>query len=269
VREWLLAAVFLAMLILLLEQARHGIRLPLLAGLLAAMALCALLFIRRFRKLSAPMLDFRLLKRATFSAGFWGGSLVRVGYGALPFLLPLMLQLGLGYTALQSGIVLLVSGSIAFFTKTRTTRLLRRFGFRQVLCWNGLMCALALAGCALFSLPHWGLAGITVFVSFASFFRAVQFNALTAVSYADLPAGKVASATTLNTMAWQLAIMLGISSSALVVQWSANLGARSTPAASDFSIAFIVLAVFAFAAMPRYWALSKRDGGELSGHRAG
>lgn len=266
-REWLLATAALALLILLMEQARHGAGLPLLAGLALAFLLCAGLYLRRFRDLAAPMLDFRLLRLPTFAAGFWGGSLVRVGYGALPFLLPLMLQLGLGYTALQSGIVLLISGSVAFFTKTQTSRVLRRWGFRNVLCYNGAACALALAGCALFSLPYWGLAGITAFVSMASFFRAVQFNALTAISYSDQPREKVASATTLNTMAWQLAIMLGISLSALLVQWSANLGARGTPAAMDFSVAFVILALFAGAATPCCRALSAQAGAELSGHR--
>lgn len=266
-REWLLATAALALLILLMERARHGAGLPLLGGLALLLILCAGLYLRRFRGLAAPMLDFRLLRLPTFAAGFWGGSLVRVGYGSLPFLLPLMLQLGLGYTALQSGIVLLISGSVAFFTKTQTSRVLRRWGFRTVLCYNGAACALALAGCALFALPYWGLAGITAFVSMASFFRAVQFNALTAISYSDQPREKVASATTLNTMAWQLAIMLGISLSALLVQGSANLGGRGAPAAMDFSVAFVVLALFACAAIPCCRALSAQAGAELSGHR--
>ncbi len=266
-REWLLATAALALLILLMERARHGAGLPLLGGLALLLILCAGLYLRRFRGLAAPMLDFRLLRLPTFAAGFWGGSLVRVGYGSLPFLLPLMLQLGLGYTALQSGIVLLISGSVAFFTKTQTSRVLRRWGFRKVLCYNGAACALALAGCALFALPYWGLAGITAFVSMASFFRAVQFNALTAISYSDQPREKVASATTLNTMAWQLAIMLGISLSALLVQGSANLGGRGAPAAMDFSVAFVVLALFACAAIPCCRALSAQAGAELSGHR--
>lgn len=266
-REWLLATAALALLILLMERARHGAGLPLLGGLALLLILCASLYLRRFRGLAAPMLDFRLLRLPTFAAGFWGGSLVRVGYGSLPFLLPLMLQLGLGYTALQSGIVLLISGSVAFFTKTQTSRVLRRWGFRKVLCYNGAACALALAGCALFALPYWGLAGITAFVSMASFFRAVQFNALTAISYSDQPREKVASATTLNTMAWQLAIMLGISLSALLVQGSANLGGRGAPAAMDFSVAFVVLALFACAAIPCCRALSAQAGAELSGHR--
>lgn len=266
IREWLLATVTLALLILLIESARHGSD-PIRLGVLSAViVLCVGLYIRRFRGLTSPMLDFRLLKRPTFAAGFWGGSLVRVGYGALPFLLPLLLQLGLGYSALQSGIVLLISGSIAFFTKTQTTRVLRRWGFRRVLCYNGAMCAVSVAGCALFSLPHWNLVGITAFVSIAGFFRAVQFNALTAISYSELPPGKIAPATTLNTMSWQLAIMLGISVSALVVQWSANLGARHTPSDTDFAAAFIVLALFAFAAIPYYRALSATAGAELSGH---
>lgn len=267
-REWLYAGVVLALLVVVLERARHGMDAVAAAALLATLAVFAALYVRRFRRLESPMMDFRLLGLPTFAAGFWGGSLSRVGYGALPFLLPLMLQLGLGYSALQSGIVLLVSGAVAFFTKTRTSMMLRRWGFRRVLLWNGLLCAGALAGCALFSGAVWNLGAIAAFVSLAGFFRAVQFNAVTAVAYADLPPGKVASATTLNTMAWQLAIMLGIALSALVVQWSAKLGGRATPGGIDYSAAFVILAVFVAAAIPRYRALSAYAGEELSGHRA-
>ncbi|ARP80122.1 MFS transporter [Bordetella genomosp. 8] len=267
-REWSYAGIVLALVVVTLERARHGMDVLAGVSLLCLIALFATLYVRRFRRLASPMMDFRLLGLPTFAAGFWGGSLSRVGYGALPFLLPLMLQLGLGYSALQSGIVLLVSGTVAFFTKTRTSMMLRRWGFRRVLLWNGLLCAGALGGCALFSGASWSLAAIAAFVSLAGFFRAMQFNAVTAVAYADLPPAKVASATTLNTMAWQLAIMLGIALSALVVQWSAKLGGRGTPVGIDYSVAFLVLALFVAAAIPRYRALSVRAGEELSGHRA-
>jgi len=267
-REWLLAAVVLTLVVVMLERARHAFDAPLLAALAALLALLAWLHARQFRRLARPMLDFRLLSVGTFSTGFWAGALVRVGYGALPFLLPLMLQIGLGFSALHSGVVLLASGVVAFFTKTRTTAMLRRWGFRRVLLWNGLMCALALAACALFVLPRWNLLGIGAVVSLAGFFRAVQFNALTALAYADLPPAKVAAATTLNTMGWQLAIMLGISLSALAVQWSTRLGGRAEPAGADFSLAFVAVALFACAALPRYRALPRRAGEELSGHQA-
>lgn len=265
--EWLLCASILALGVLSLERARHAPDIWQVLFMLAVLCGLVLLYARQFRKLANPMLDFRILNFRTFSTGFWGGALVRVGYGALPFLLPLTLQIGLGFTPVQSGWVLLASGAIAFFTKTQTATMLRRWGFRRVLYWNGLMCAVGLAACALFSVPGWSLLAIGIVVSLAGFFRAVQFNALSAVSYAELPSEKVAAATTLNTMGWQLAIMLGISLSALTVRWSAMFSARTAPDSADFSVAFLLGAMFAVAAIPCYLALARHAGEELSGHR--
>lgn len=267
-REWLLMSAVLAILIILLEQARHGAGQVVLMSLglpLGALAVCYGLL---YRKTQQPMVDFRLLSVQTFATGFWAGALVRVGYGALPFLLPLMLQIGLGFTAVQSGVVLLASGTVALFTKTQTTALLRRYGFRQVLLWNGLLCAGALATCAVVGVSGWGVIGITALASLAGLFRSIQFNALAAISYADLPPEKVALATTLNTMGWQLAIMLGISLSALTVEWSARVRGHMSPAASDFAMAFLLVALFAFLAIPQYHSLPRQAGEELSGCRS-
>jgi MFS family permease len=235
------------------------------AGMAAALAALTAVYVRGFRSTQRPMLDFRLLSVRTFSAGFWGGSLVRAGYGAIPFLLPLALQIGLGYSALQSGYVLLASGIVAFLTKTMTARILRRFGFQKVLFWNGVLCCLGLLGCALFSVSDPGLAWIVVLTSLAGFFRSVQFNALSAISYADLPPAKIASATTLNTMGWQLAIMIGISVSTLAVELASRVRGNATPAGADFSFAFLVVSAIAFITVPIFFTLPRQAGDELRG----
>lgn len=267
-REWVLMSAVLALAVVLLEKVRDGAAALSLALPAAGLVVLAACYAVGFRRAQRPMLDFRLLAVPTFSTGFWGGALVRMGYGALPFLLPLMLQIGLGFSAMESGTVLLASGGVALLTKTRTAALLRRWGFRAVLLWNGILCALGLLGCALFGIPAWSVAAVALVASLAGLFRSVQFNALAAISYADLPPQKIALATTLNTMGWQLAIMLGISLSALTVEWSARLAGHETPAATDFSTAFLMLALFAFAAVPRYMALPARAGDELSGYQA-
>jgi predicted MFS family arabinose efflux permease len=196
---------------------------------------------------------------------FWAGSLVRVGYGALPFLLPLLLQIGLGFSAIQSGVILLASGAVAFVTKTRTAAILRRYGFRSVLIWNGTLCALALAICASFS-SAWGALLIAATVSLGGLFRSIQFNALAAIAYADMPPAQVGAATTLNTTIQQLAVMLGISASVVVVELSSQLAHRQQPAAIDFSLAFVVMAALALAAVPFCMRLLPDAGDELSGH---
>lgn len=214
------------------------------------------------------MVDLRLLRVPSFAAGFWGGSLIRVGYGTLPFLLPLMLQLGLGYSPVHSGMVLLIGGVAAMLAKTQTPAMLGRWGFRRSLLGNGWLCAAGLATCAAYVLPGWNLVAIAATIAVSGFFRAIQFNALSAIAYADLSAEKVASATTLNTMAWQLAVMLGIALSTVVVEASAAWQGRALPAANDYAAAFIMLAVVCLVAMPCYRALPEDAGSELSGHSA-
>jgi EmrB/QacA subfamily drug resistance transporter len=264
--SWLLLSGVLASIIFLLENVRHGFN-----GLLlwiVTLIVLSLGYLYRSKQRRIPMIDFSLLGVPTFAASFWSGSLLRVGYGALPFLLPMMLQLGLGYTPIESGMVLLASGAIALATKTQTTRILRRWGFRTVMLVNGSLCVLALGVCALFR-ANWHIAFITLTVSVAGFFRAVQFNAVSAVAYAELPPQRIGAATTLNTMVQQLAIMMGISLSSGTVTLSAHWNGHAEVAPFDFSVAFIMIALFGALAMRSCLRLPRDAGALLSGHNPG
>jgi EmrB/QacA subfamily drug resistance transporter len=261
--QWLLLA-------LALELLRHPGLDPVIYLGLALLGVGALggyaLRNRRYRP-HERLLNFELLQVMTFRVSFWSGGLIRVGYGALPFLLPLFLQLGLGFSALHSGLVLLASGAVALMTKTCTALILRRFGFRRVLIWNGLCCALALALCALFR-SEWGLALLATAVSLGGFFRSIQFNALTAIAYADLPRQQIAAATSLNTTFQQLAVMLGIALAVLSVDGSARFFQHAAAEVIDFALAFVLLAAFALASAPFALRLDANAGSELSGHQS-
>lgn len=254
----------------MLSLVRHrGIDPLVYVGLGATLALVGTAYVRRSRSSPrAPLLDFSLLRVPTFSVSFWGGCLVRVGYGALPFLLPLQLQLGLGFSAIESGLVLLASGLVAFVTKTFTARILAQFGFRSVIIWNGILCGLALALCATFQ-ASWRVGVLAVLVSVGGFFRAIQLNALAAIAYAELPRSSVAPATSLNTTFQQLAVMVGISLSVTVVNVSAWVAQHQDPTGSDYALAFAVLAAIVLASVPAAFRLHASAGHELSGHRAG
>lgn len=264
--SWVLLSGGLATAILLLEGLREGSWNA--AWWLLPMAALTVGYGVRSRRTMRPLLDFSLLKVPTFAASFWSGSLLRVGYGALPFLLPLMLQLGLQYAPVESGLVLLVSGLIALVTKTQTTRILRRWGFRNVMLVNGFLCVAALACCAFFTV-HWSMVAIALVVSLAGFVRSVQFNAITAIAYADLAPQRVADATTLNTMAQQLAVMAGIALSSAMVSILAQLDGTASPQPGHFSAAFLALAAVGALATPAYLRLGPDAGSHLSGHRAG
>ncbi len=267
VPSWLLLGGTLAITIVVLEGLREG-RAATIAWLAPMAVALALAYWRRSRRARLPMLDFSLLRVPTFAASFWSGSLLRVGFGALPFLLPLMLQLGLGYTPVQSGLVLLAGGLVAMLTKTQTPRILRRWGFRRVMVANGMLCVAGLATCALFR-GGWGLGAIALAVSITAFFRALQFNAVSAIAYAELPPARIGAATTLNTMVWQLATMFGISLSTVVVTLASRSAGRAESAPMDYSLAFLVLALIGALATPACLRLRKDAGSQLSGHGGG
>src|SRR5215831_6999436 len=102
------------------------------------------------RRRRHPLLDLGLFELATYRAGVVGGSLFRIGVGASPFLLPLMLQLGFGLSPVQSGFLTFVSAMSAMFMKTLAARILNRLGFRRVLIVNGVIASALLCACGLF-----------------------------------------------------------------------------------------------------------------------
>src|SRR3954468_6401272 len=111
----------------------------LIVALIAAGATCMTAYLVHARRTPAPVLDFSLVRIPTFRANVIGGSLFRLGVGALAFLLPLLLQLGFNYTPLQSGLVTFTTAVGAFTMKTFAAGILRRFGFRNVLIYVGLI----------------------------------------------------------------------------------------------------------------------------------
>src|SRR5690606_20258331 len=108
------------------------------------------LYVVHSRRHPHPLIDLGLLRLVTFRLGMLGGSLFRIGVGATPFLLPLMLQLGFGLNPLQSGLLTFTSAAGAMFMKTIAARILKRFGFRRVLVANALAASALLCGFGLF-----------------------------------------------------------------------------------------------------------------------
>src|SRR5258708_4970454 len=113
--------------------------------------------------------------RAGFGAGVAGACLLRVGAGALPFLLPLMLQIGLPKTPFQSGLITFATAVGAMSMKTAIPTLLRRFGYRNVLTWNALIASVFVAACALFTSTTPVIVMIAVLFA-GGFFRSLQFT---------------------------------------------------------------------------------------------
>jgi EmrB/QacA subfamily drug resistance transporter len=221
------------------------------------------------RRHPAPLLDLSLFRFPTFAIGIWGGSLFRVGAGSVAFLLPVFLQVGLGMTAFVAGVLILSDalGNIAM--NVVAPAVIRRFGFRRVLVVNGWISAFAIAGTAVFGAATPASVFFVAFFFFG-FMRSLQYNALSTIQYAEIPAREMSAATSFASMVQQLCSGGGIAVAALLMQLA--LLARGAGAealgAGDIRIVFVAEGIIALASIPFLRRLSADAGAELSGHRA-
>ncbi len=235
-------------------------------ALLSGGAFLVLLYCLHARRAQAPLLDLTLLKVPTFRASVTGGLLFRIGMGALPFLLPLMLQLGFGLNPLQSGLLTFAGAAGALTMKFVAGPILRRLGFRRVLIANTVLCAGFLALNALFTpaTPHWLMLGC--FLA-GGFFRSLEFTAVNALGYADIAKERMSRASAFASMAQQLSLSIGVGLGALALHFTLAYAGTTTPAAGDFAPAFLVVAFVTLLAVPIFLALPDHAGAEVSGRR--
>ncbi|MDE2016493.1 MAG: MFS transporter [Hyphomicrobiales bacterium] len=246
---------------------RGFLPLPAALGLLAVGALALAAYVRHARVVRDPILDLGLFRIQTFRASVLGGWLFRLGIGAIPFLLPLMFQLGFGMTAFQSGLLTLAAAAGALLMKSGVTRVLRVTGFRSLLIWNGVLCAAFLAANALFTAQTPRLA-ISAVLLVGGLFRSLQFTSLNALGFADVPTASMSRATSLSGVAQQLALSSGVAVGAAAIQLSQFALGDASLVSRDFVPAFFALGALALLAVPVFAALPDDVGAELAGGRS-
>ena len=237
---------------------------PWIAGLLGMGAVCSAAYVVHARRIPAPILDLRLFEFATFRASIFGGFLFRLGIGALPFLLPLLLQIGFNLTPFESGMITFTAAIGSIFMKTVAAIVLKRFGYRPVLIYNSLTSAVFLGACALFSLGVPFAVMIAILLA-GGFFRSLQFTAVNTIAYAEIDPPLMSRATTLTSVAQQLAISTGVAVGALVVEITLLLRHETTMSAADFPPAFLIVAAATAAASLVFLRLPRDAGAELTG----
>lgn len=234
-------------------------------GLAVCGALLVWLYVRHARRASDPILDLRLLHVPTFRAGVVGGSLYRVGVGAIPFLLPLMLQLGFGLTAFQSGMLTCAAALGAITMKFSAARLIRQFGFRRLLFLNGLLSCIFIAANGLLR-PEMAYALIVVILLVGGFLRSLQFTAMNAMAYSDIEKPGMSRAASLYTVAQQLSLSAGVAAAAFALEAAQFLRGDRTIVLADFSAAFFAVAAIAVMSALPFRRLSHDAGSIVSGH---
>lgn len=224
--------------------------------LVAVGSVSTLLYVRHARRTPHAILDLKLFRLPTFRASVTGGSLFRVGIGAIPFLLPLMLQLGLGMTAFESGSLTFVAAIGALTMKLTAAPLVRRFGFKRLLVVNGFVSAGFVFLTGLFALGVPSAVILTVLLV-GGFLRSLQFTCLNTVAYAEVSHAAMSRATSLSSVVQQVSLSTGVAVGALVLETLRAARPGETILASDFLVGFCVvgaitlLAPFIFARLPR------------------
>ncbi|MBW8271144.1 MFS transporter [Caldovatus aquaticus] len=233
------------------------------AGLALGLAF-GLAAVRHCRRAARPALDLGLLAIPAFNKAVLAGSLFRIGAGATPFLVPLVLQLGFGKGPAQSGLVSLATALGALAMKPLARPILRRFGFRATLVGNAAVSAAGIAAGALFS-AAWPLAAVFVVLALGGLARSLQFTALNTLAYAEVPQERLSAATRFFGTAQQLAPALGVVLATASLEASAALAGRHALAPADFAAGFAVAGLVALASAPFFARLPADAGADVTG----
>ena len=235
------------------------------AIMLAGSAL-GVLAVRHSLRARAPMLDMTPLWVPTFRVTVTAGTIFRASIGTIPFLLPLLFQVGFGLDAAASGLLMLAASGGNIGMKPLTTGILRRWGFRDVAVVTGVIGAIALFACAglTASTPLWWLLPL-IFVGGMA--RSMQFTVLSTLSFADITPRVMSSASSLASVSQQMAQGLGVAMAAAILHLVA-LRHGGGPMLADFHVTFVIVGLVTLTGLPAFLRLPRAAGAEVSGHRA-
>ncbi|HEY1722002.1 MAG TPA: MFS transporter [Magnetospirillaceae bacterium] len=241
-------------------------------ALVVALIVCGLILgvicVRHMRRHRHPLINLSVMGHQTFSFSMFAGSLCRIAIGTAPFLLPLMFQIGMGFSAIRSGTLVLAvfAGNLAM--KSITTPMLRRFGFRSILVFNGILSAVSIALCGALS-PDTPTAVIVILLFASGLFRSMQFTGLSTIAFADVPQPMMGGANALMSTVMQLTLGMGVAVGAVLLRGSAWFrgGSVGTPDLMDFRFAFVAAGVIALIGALGALPLPHTAGAEVSGHR--
>ena len=264
-RGFVLAATGLAGVMMGFETIGRGL-LPTaaVAALVVAGATALTLYVMHARRRAHPVLDLGLLRIGPFRAAVLGGFIFRIGIGAIPFLLPLLLQLGFGMNPLKSGLLTFAAAVGALTMKMAARRILRHFGFRNVLIVNALISAVSIGACAFFDAATPGAVILAVLL-LGGFFRSLEFTSINALAYSDVPRERMSRATSFASVGQQLSLSVGVGLGALILHVVVGLRGAEGAAAQDFAPAFLIVAGISAAAALVFWRLPADAGAEVSG----
>jgi len=214
---------------------------------------------------TTPLLRLQLFNVRTFRVSVIGGFITRLGLGGLPFLLPLLYQLGLNLPAWQSGLLMMPAAAAAMFMKLIASRVLRRFGYRQVLILNTLMIGVTICTFSFINAETpWYM--IVLLSLTQGFFNSLQFTSMNSMAYADIKPADTSMASTIASTLQQMSMSFGLACGSLVTAWYLSGLPQSDKIAVTSALhhAFLTLGIMTLFSSITFWSLRQEDGESVS-----
>jgi hypothetical protein len=243
----------------------HSLGLSEILGLLAISILLLIGYGLHAIKAAFPLLALNLFRIRTFRAAVSGSFFTRIGIGGIPFLFPLLYQVGLGFSPIQSGLLLMPQAIAAMSLKLTMPKILARFGFRRVLISNTVIIGLAILLFATIGVrtPVW----LIVAQAFLfGFFTSLQYTSMNTLVYADVAEQQTSSASTIASTIQQMSISFGVASASLATAVFIPDRFDSSPPEMIHGIhlAFLVLGAWTILATIVFRELQPADGSAVS-----
>jgi EmrB/QacA subfamily drug resistance transporter len=236
-------------------------------GLLALAAVLLASYGIRATLTAFPLLNLGLFRLRTFRASVSGGFFTRLGLGGIPFLFPLLYQIGLGLSPIQSGLLVLPQAIASIGLKTFMPAILARLGYRNVLVGNTIIVGLMIMSFATVGgeTPIWRIV-IQAFI--LGFFTSMQYTSMNTLVYADVSGAQTSGASTIAATGQQLAISFGVAGASLIAALFVPDGAHTNPAAMIYGVqqAFLILGAMTILSSVVFMELRKDDGDSISQH---
>ncbi|MHB1188658.1 DHA2 family efflux MFS transporter permease subunit [Thiobacillus sp.] len=236
------------------------------AAMLLALSLSLLAaYVLHARETAHPLLRLALFRVRTFRVSVVGGFVTRLGVGGMPFLLPLLYQLGLGMPAWQSGLLMMPTAAAAMGMKFISSHLLARFGYRRILIVNTVMIGVVVC---LFSLvtPATPI-GLIVLLGLAmGFFNSLQYTSMNSMAFADIDTPDSSMASTISSSLQQMSMSFGLACGSLIAGWYLGDLPQTDRAAVTTALhsAFLTLGGLTMLSSLSFWSLRPGDGESVS-----
>jgi MFS family permease len=243
----------------------HTLGVRAMLGILAVSLILLAAYGRHAVRAAHPLLKLGLFRIRTLRAAVGGSFLTRLGVGGMPFLLPLLYQVGLGYTPIESGLLIMPQPIAAMALKVIMPRILARLGYRRVLLSNTVVIGLVIVLFATIGpgTPAW----LIVIQAFAfGFFQSLQYTSMNTLAYADVTPAETSMASTIASTAQQMSMSFGVATASLVTVLFIPDRFASQPSQliHGIHLAFLVLGGLTVLSAAVFTELKNDDGDSLS-----